>query len=96
MLGAMGLFVEGDIHRLNAIKTWLALVVNVAAMIVFLQRPDTVLLWPALALTLGALGGGFLAARWSTRIEAEVIRIAIVFYGAGMTLYFAVRALIYH
>lgn len=94
MLGAMALFVIGDIHRLNAIKQWLAVTVNITAMAVFLSRPDTVLLYPAIALTAGAIMGGFLAAKWSLKTQAETIRIAIVFYGAGMTLYFGIRALL--
>src|ERR1019366_5714889 len=36
MLAAFALFMEGTIHELNAVKSWLGLVINFAASILFL------------------------------------------------------------
>lgn len=90
MLAAFGLFMEGNIHELNAVKTWLGLIINFAASAVFLARG---LIWvaPALALMLGAIVGGYAAARISQKVESEKLRIAIVAYGFLMVGWFIWR-----
>lgn len=90
MLGAMGLFVEGDIHDLNALKNVLAVVINVVAMGWFLSR-GLVELGPCLALMAGAVLGGFVAARVSLKVPAEKLRALVVVYGLVMVTFFTIR-----
>lgn len=92
MLAAFGLFMEGNIHELNAVKTWLGLIINFAASVMFVIKG---LVWvgPALALMLGAIIGGYIAARLSQRVESEKLRHAIVAYGFLMVGWFVWRAM---
>lgn len=92
MLAAFGLFLEGDLHRLNAVRNWLAFVINLVAAVLLLVRG---LVWPrqALVLMAGALVGGYLAARISRRVDAEQLRRGIVILGLILTLWFGAQAL---
>ncbi|HRF58600.1 MAG TPA: sulfite exporter TauE/SafE family protein [Fimbriimonadaceae bacterium] len=87
MLAVFGLYLAGDIHEHNAIKSWLAVVINATATLVFLFA-GVVLLVPALALMVGALVGGYLGAVWSQKVEAELLRKAIVVLGFVLTAWF--------
>jgi hypothetical protein len=91
MLGAFSLFIEGDIHELNSLKGWLGMVINLAASIRLLAD-GLVLLWPAFILSVGAVFGGYVAAKVSQRFDADKLRIAIVIYGFAMVAFFLVRA----
>jgi uncharacterized protein len=93
MLGAFALYMEGNIHELNAVKTWLGLIINLVASFVFLFK-GWILLVPFLALTAGAILGGFLAAKISQRVDSEKMRVAIAAYGFAMVVYFAYRAFV--
>ncbi|MCU0316996.1 MAG: sulfite exporter TauE/SafE family protein [Fimbriimonadaceae bacterium] len=90
MLAVMGLFVKGDLHEMNAIKSWLAVVINFGAS-VCLVAMGLVHFAPALALMAGALIGGYLSARLSLKVPTETLRKVIVAYGALMTVWFFIR-----
>lgn len=92
MLGAFALTMEGDIHELNAVKNWLGLIINLVASIFFLLN-GLVLLRVALALTIGSVAGGYVAAKASQRLESEKLRIAIAVYGVAMAAFFLYRAI---
>lgn len=87
MLAVFGTFVEGTIHELNALKTWLGLAINLFASVLFLWQG---LVWApaAVAMTLGAVAGGYAAARVSQRVDSERLRKAIVVLGLLMTTWF--------
>jgi len=87
MLAVMALFVDGDLHQMNAIKNWLGLVINLSASVVLLAK-GLVWLVPGVALMAGALVGGYAGARLSQRVESERLRWAIVVYGLAMAGYF--------
>jgi len=91
MLGSFALYMEGNIHELNAVKNWLGLIINLVASIL-LALKGLVLWEPFLALTAGSLVGGFYAARWSQRIDSDRLRGIIAVYGFAMTVYFFWRA----
>jgi uncharacterized protein len=91
MLGSFALYMEGNIHELNAVKNWLGLIVNLVAS-VFLALKGLVIWAPFLALTAGSLVGGFYAAKYSQRIASEKLRWVIAAYGFVMTGYFFWRA----
>jgi uncharacterized membrane protein YfcA len=83
MLAAMALYLDADIHQLNAVKNWLAVVINVLAMGVFVM--NGLVLWaPCGAMAIGAVVGGFASARLAQRASAERLRIVVVVYGLIM------------
>lgn len=94
MLASLALIIEGSVHVLNSIKNWLALVINVVCTFVFYVG-GYVLWLPACALILGALIGGYVAARVSQKVDPNKLRLAIVGYGVVMTLWF-VRETFWH
>jgi uncharacterized protein len=91
MLAAFALYMDGTIHELNAVKAWLGLVINLVASLVFLYE-GLIAFVPFVALTLGAIVGGFLAARLSQKVDSEKMRVAIAVYGLLMAAYFGYRA----
>jgi len=91
MLAAFALYMDGTIHELNAVKNWLGVIINFSASVVFFAK-GFVVLWPAVCILLGALVGGFLAARVSQRFNPDKLRIAIAIYGFAMTAFFIYRA----
>lgn len=91
MLGSFALYMEGNIHELNAVKNWLGLIVNLVASI-FLALKGLVMWAPFVALTAGSLVGGFLAAKYSQRVDSDKLRVLIAAYGFMMTVYFFMRA----
>lgn len=94
MLAVFGLMMDATIHELNAIKTWLAVVINVAASATFLTHRGMVLAEPAIALGLGSIFGGYFAARWSMSVESEKLRKAIVALGFVMVAWFTWRVMV--
>jgi uncharacterized membrane protein YfcA len=91
MLALMGLFIEGDLHELNALKAWLGLLVNLLAGVLFLQK-GLLDLRAMAAVGLGSLAGGYFAARLAVRVNAEHLRRAIVVLGLILACWFAFRA----
>lgn len=90
MLASIGLFVEASLHELNLIKNWLALTINFAASALLIWQG--LVMWvPAIALMSGAIIGGYLAARWSQKVDSERLRRLIVAYGFLMTGWFVWR-----
>jgi uncharacterized protein len=87
MLAVFGLFVEGTLHELNALKAWLGVAINLVASMFFLREG---LLWlvPGLFVMAGAIAGGYLSARLSLRLDPDKLRTAVVVLGAAMTIWF--------
>jgi uncharacterized membrane protein YfcA len=84
MLATMALTIDGNVHELNSLKNWLAVIINLAATVIFFYR-GLVLPFTALALVGGALIGGYFAAKFSQRFNPDKLRWAIVAYGVIMT-----------
>lgn len=87
MLAAFALFMEGTIHELNAVKTWLGLVINFAASVMFLFQH---IIDPSVAiiLTFGSIVGGFYAAKFSQKVNPDKMRLIIAAYGMFAAAYF--------
>ncbi len=90
MLAAMALFVEGDLHDMNALKNSLAVIINIVAMWLFLAK-GLIVIVPCLALMAGAIIGGFASARLSQKVAADKLRVGVVAYGLIMTAWFFLR-----
>jgi uncharacterized protein len=86
MLAVMSLYEGMDLHRLNAVKNWLAVVINMGASVILLSK-GLVDLKFALAVMIGALFGGFVSARFAQRFESEKLRVWVVAYGLIMVGY---------
>ena len=87
MLACFALFMDGNIHEINAVKSWLGLIINLFASALFVVK-GMVALQPAIAVAIGSLIGGFYAAKLSQKVNPEKLRVAIVVYGFGATAYF--------
>lgn len=90
MLSALGFMGVGDIHRMNAVKTFLASGINAAAVVVFV-RDGLVkwdLAWPMVA---AAVGGGYAGARVARRLPARYVRYVVIAIGFGLAAYYFVK-----
>ena len=89
-LAALGLVLEDSLTRLNALKQLIALIVNVAAAILFLFSGRVVWL-AALVLGVGALIGGTLGGRLAGRVQPAVLRRVVVTIGVAVGLLYLAR-----
>lgn len=91
MLAVFMNYMEGDIHEINAVKTWLAVIINFAGTAVFLMK-GIILIVPGLAMAAGAIVGGYFAAKYSQRVHPNTLRIIIACYGLLSAGYFAYKS----
>ena len=90
MLAAFGLYMEGTIHELNAVKTFLGTFINLIASIVFVYQ-GIVRYELAIPLIIGSVIGGFSAARIVQKVDPEKLRIVIAYFGIVMAIYYFLR-----
>jgi len=92
MLASLSLMGLQDIHRMNALKTALAFVINGVALVFFaLSR---IVNWPLAALMgMGGLLGGYFGARLAKRVNQRHLRMFVVIMGLIASAYLFVRAL---
>ncbi|WP_280421445.1 sulfite exporter TauE/SafE family protein [Nocardia carnea] len=80
LVGLLGVFVQDDLQRLNAVKNVLALLVNALAAVVFIAVAE--IDWRVVALiAAGSIIGGQLGARVGRRLSPNVLRAVIVVVG---------------
>lgn len=91
MLAAMVLFMDADLNEMNAVKNWLAVIINLAAMGIFLGR-GLVALGPCAAMIAGAILGGYASARVAQKVPSGALRKAVVVYGLAMGCVFLARS----
>ncbi len=91
MLASFALYMEGTIHELNAVKSWLGLVINFAASVMFVFE-RIINPYDAAALAVGSIVGGFYAAKFSQKVNPDKMRLAIAAYGFAAGLYFMYKA----
>ena len=91
MLAVFALFMEGTVHELNAVKTWLGVIINFSAsiMFVFERIIDPTF---AMLLTIGSIIGGFYAAKYSQKVDPDKMRMVIAAYGLVAATYFMYKA----
>jgi hypothetical protein len=90
MLAVLSMLTTSSIHELNAIKAWLGIAINFIASAVLITQ-GLVLPLPGIAIAIGAIIGGFFAARLSLKLDAEKLRVAIVVLGFAMVAVFTYR-----
>lgn len=80
LVGLLGVFVQDELQRLNAVKNVLALLVNALAAAVFIAVAE--IDWRVVALiAAGSIIGGQLGARVGRRLSPNVLRAVIVVVG---------------
>ena len=80
LLGIMGIALDEDLQRINALKNVLAALVNGVAAVIFMVVADVAWL-PALLLAVGSTAGGQVGAGVGRRLSPAVLRGAIVVVG---------------
>ncbi|MFN3706015.1 MAG: sulfite exporter TauE/SafE family protein [Thermoflexales bacterium] len=92
MLASLSLMGLQDIHRMNALKTGLAAIINGVALLFFAL--SGIVNWP-LAILMGAGGmlGGYLGARLAKRVDQTLLRRFVVLMGLVASAYLFVRAI---
>jgi uncharacterized protein len=89
-LAVLGLFIEDNLTRLNALKQCISLSVNTAAAVFFLFTG--LVIWPlAIVMAAGALIGGSAGGAIAGRIDPARLRWAIVAIGIGIGIVYLVR-----
>ena len=90
LLALLGVLVDDDLQRLNALKNVLAAVVNGVAAVLFMSVSHVA--WGAAGLlALGAVVGGQVGAAVARRVPAGVLRAVIVVGGVTVGVILAVR-----
>jgi len=91
LLAVLGIFVDDDMQRLNALKGLLSLVVNLVGVLVFLLSARVA--WTeAAVLATGSLIGGTLGVRLARLLPAPVLRGAVVVLGLVVGVVLLVRS----
>jgi uncharacterized protein len=88
MLAALGFMGLRNIHRMNGLKNWGGLCMNVVAALIFAF--SHLVSWPvAAAMAGGSILGGYLGSRTAQRVPQDFVRGAVVVIGviSGMLLY---------
>ena len=92
MLSALAMMGLADIHRMNAVKTLLASIVNGISAIVFIVTGNVH--WPyGLAMAVAASAGGYVGAHTARRVDRTVVRGIVVAIGFSLAGYYFYRQL---
>jgi uncharacterized membrane protein YfcA len=87
MLASLTLMGMSHIHSMNALKAVLGGLINAVAAALFVWRRAVI--WSfALVMIAGALVGGYVGASVARKIDAAVVRKAVLAFAWGMTAYF--------
>lgn len=85
MLAAFGFMGLTNIHRMNGLKNWCGVCMNLIAALMFAFT--SLVHWQvALAMAAGAVAGGYLGSRTAQRVSQNLVRGAIVAIGLGSGL----------
>lgn len=84
MLSSLGLLGLGDINRLNALKTFLAAIINGVSIAVF--AADGKVHWGyAAVMAVAAVAGGYLGARLARRLNRTAVRWVVIAVGLALS-----------
>jgi uncharacterized protein len=90
MLATMTLMGMDHIHRMNALKVVLGLLINGVALVFFLVS-GKVDLAIALPTTIGALFGGWFGADVARRLDPQKVRMGVLVFAWALTAFFFLR-----
>ncbi len=87
MLAALGMH---DVHAMGAIRTLLAVVINAAAVLIFVVA--RAVLWPqCLVMIAGSMTGGWFGAHFAQKADPVKVRRVVIGIGLAMTAYYFVK-----
>jgi uncharacterized membrane protein YfcA len=90
MLSALGLMGIADIHRMNAVKTFLAACINGVSVVIFVV--DDKVAWHYAPVMAGAsIAGGYFGARTARRLSRTLVRWTVIAIGFGLAGYYFVK-----
>jgi hypothetical protein len=87
MLSALGLMGLADVHEMNALKNFLAALINGVSIVVFVCNGVVEYRYAA-AMAVSAVAGGYLGARCAQRVRPAVVRWVAVSIGLALAAYF--------
>ena len=90
MLSSLAMLGLGDIHRMNAVKTLLASIINGTSVVVFVATGNVHYPY-ALAMAISASIGGYLGARLARRLDRTLVRGLVVAIGFLLAAYYFYR-----
>ena len=90
LLAVLGIFVDDDLQRLNALKGVLALVVNVIGVAVFVVAGSVSWVY-AVVLAVSAFGGGSFGVVVARRLRPAVLRGGVVTFGVVVAVVLILR-----
>ncbi len=91
MLAMLALAGMTEIHAMNGIKTLLATVANLIALITFISAG--LVAWPqALLMMVGSTCGGYGGAHFARKVNPKIIKQFVIAFGAVLTVYFFFRS----
>jgi uncharacterized membrane protein YfcA len=91
ILAMLALIGMTEIHAMNALKSVLSSTTNGLAVIAFVFA--RAIYWPqAVIMVAGAMLGGYFGAHYAQQLPQKWVRAAVIFIGAGMTVYFFAKA----
>lgn len=91
LLGVLGIVFEEDLQRLNALKSLLSALVNVAGVIVFIVSGRVS--WAAAAtIFVGAYGGGLGGAAIARRLKPAILRYVVAALGFSVAIALAITS----
>ncbi len=89
-LAVLGILMPDDIQRSNALKAWLAFIVNLLAAAAFAIFGPVA--WEAAAvMSVAALAGGYLGVHLARRLGKKWLRRAVITYGVAFAIILLVR-----
>ena len=87
LLAVMGIVLDDSLVELNAVKSALALVINVTAAVFFVFSGKVE--WAAAAvMAVTSLAGGAAGGRVATRMKPNVLRVAVIVFGIAVAVKF--------
>ena len=86
MLAALGFMGFKNIHRMNGLKNWGGLCINVIAALTFAL--GGFVNWPvAIAMAIGAMAGGYAGSRLAQRVPQEWVRRSVIVIGFAAAIW---------
>jgi uncharacterized protein len=87
LLAVMGIVLDDSLTELNAVKSALALVINLTAAVFFVFSGKVE--WAAAAvMAVTSLAGGAAGGRVATRLKPNVLRVAVIIFGVAVAVKF--------
>jgi hypothetical protein len=87
MLTALGFMGVNGLHRMNAVKTFLASSINIVSVAQFVAEPGMVQWKYAIPMVGSAILGGYTGARVARKLPAVYLRWAVVSIGFGLAVF---------